>query len=75
MAQISAPQKESIYRMLAEGIRWEAVFSGDEWSIPMFRAKIPPFTSKIVEPSRHLPISRESLISIGVLSDGAHLDK
>src|SRR5713226_3608872 len=32
-----------------------AAFSGYEWSIPMFRAKIPHFTSKIVEHSRYLP--------------------
>jgi len=44
-----------IYRIWAQGIRWEAAFSGDEWSIPMFRAEIPHFTSKIVEHSRHLP--------------------
>ena len=31
-----------------------AAFSGDEGSIPRFRAKIPHFTSKIVEHSRYL---------------------
>jgi hypothetical protein len=31
----------------------EAAFSGDEWSIPVFRADFLPFTSKIVEHSRY----------------------
>jgi hypothetical protein len=59
--------------MVAEGIRWEAVFSGDEWPIPMFRAKIPHFTSKIVEHSRHLPSARQNVATPGKL--GEYSDK
>jgi hypothetical protein len=36
------------------------------WSIPLFRAKIPHFTSKIVEHSRHLPV----IIDAGTIFDG-----
>jgi len=43
-----------IYKNGAQQSASEAAFSGDEWSIPRFRAKIPHFTSKIVEHSRHL---------------------
>jgi hypothetical protein len=46
-----------IYQNGAQTSACGAAFSGYEWSIPIFRAKIPHFTSKIVEHSRYLPVS------------------
>jgi hypothetical protein len=37
-----------------------AVSPDPQWSIPMFRANFLCFASKIVEPSRYLPPSREN---------------
>jgi hypothetical protein len=52
-----------IYKNGAQTSACGAAFSGYEWSIPMFRAKIPHFTSKIVEHSRHLPPQCEELVN------------
>jgi hypothetical protein len=49
-----------IYKNGAQTSACGAAFSGYEWSIPMFRAKIPHFTSKIVEHSRHLPSNMDT---------------
>ncbi len=49
-----------IYKLSVEKARCEAVFPGDEWSIPLFRADFPASTSKSVEVVPKLPPSSES---------------
>src|SRR5258705_13514142 len=44
----------SIYRVVAEEIRWGAVSPTSSWSIPLFRADFLCFTLKFVEHSRYL---------------------
>jgi hypothetical protein len=39
----------TIYRIVMEETRWEAVSPGSEWSIPLFRADFPTSSSKSVQ--------------------------
>jgi hypothetical protein len=50
-----------------------AAFSGDEWSIPRFRAKIPHFTSKTVEHSRYLLTGKFGQEQAGFSAKHEHL--
>jgi hypothetical protein len=53
-----------IYRNGVQQAALEAVFSADEWSIPLFRTDFLPFTSKIVEHSRYLLIAKSTSPSV-----------
>jgi hypothetical protein len=55
LPEMSTVLPSRIYKNGAQPSASGAAFSGDEWSIPRFRAKISHFTSKIVEHSRYLP--------------------
>jgi hypothetical protein len=49
--EMSTVLTSRMYRNGVQPSAPEAAFSGDEWSIPRFRANIPHFTSKSVEHS------------------------
>jgi hypothetical protein len=53
--EVSTVLISRIYRNGVQQSAPEAACPGSEWAIPMFRAKIPHFTSKTVEHSRYLP--------------------
>jgi hypothetical protein len=52
--EMSTVLTSRIYRNGVQQSAPEAACPGSEWAIPMFRATIPHFTSKIVEHSRYL---------------------
>jgi len=52
----------TIYRVLAEEIRWEAVFPDSESSIPTIRADFLCFTSKFVQISPNLPANQLTIL-------------